>query len=77
VPTIHQEGGFRFVIYLNDHSPPHVHVIGDGHAKVLVDDSGPLLDEADGFNRGQLRAILRIAAKEGPKFLRMWNKIHG
>jgi len=77
MPTIHLEGGFRFVVYLNDHPPPHVHVLGDGHAKILVDDSGPSLDEADGFNRGQLRAIVRIAENECAKFLSEWDRIHG
>ena len=28
--TIHRAYGFRFVIFPNDHSPPHVHVIAQG-----------------------------------------------
>ena len=32
--VVHRAGGFRFVIYTSDHEPAHVHVIGDGHAKI-------------------------------------------
>ena len=28
MPTVLRLGGLRVVIYPNDHSPPHVHVIG-------------------------------------------------
>jgi len=32
--VIHREAGLRFVIFVNDHQPAHVHVFGDGEAKV-------------------------------------------
>jgi uncharacterized protein DUF2442/uncharacterized protein DUF4160 len=31
--TVHRAYGFRFVIFANDHSPPHVHVFGQGGAE--------------------------------------------
>lgn len=32
--TVHREAGFRFIIFVDDHEPAHVHVIGDGKAKI-------------------------------------------
>jgi hypothetical protein len=37
--TVHREGGFRFVIYRDDHPPAHVHVIKDG--EIIVQLLGP------------------------------------
>lgn len=31
--TLFHVGSYRIVIYANDHSPPHVHAVGDGAAK--------------------------------------------
>jgi hypothetical protein len=28
--TVHRAHGFQFAIFVNDHSPPHVHVFGKG-----------------------------------------------
>jgi hypothetical protein len=30
----------RFAIYTDDHEPAHVHVIGDGNAKINLDGPG-------------------------------------
>jgi hypothetical protein len=32
--------GLRVVIYANDHTPAHVHVFGDGEAKIDLAGSG-------------------------------------
>jgi hypothetical protein len=32
--TLFRESGLRFVIFIDDHAPPHVHVFGDGVAKI-------------------------------------------
>lgn len=32
--TVHREAGLRFIIFVDDHPPPHVHVVGDGKAKI-------------------------------------------
>jgi hypothetical protein len=45
--------GFRVVIYVNDHDSAHVHVIGDGEAKITLLGAGgsPELIWADGMSR--------------------------
>jgi hypothetical protein len=40
MPIVHRAGNLRFMIYLEDHGPPHVHVFSAGaEAKILL---GPL-----------------------------------
>ena len=35
--TVTRAYGFRFVMYANDHSPPHVHICGQGaEAKITL-----------------------------------------
>ena len=43
--TIHRAHGLRIVIFTDDHDRPHVHVFGNGHAKInpIGPDGGPEL----------------------------------
>jgi hypothetical protein len=34
--TVSRQYGMRFVIYTADHEPPHVHVVGDGEARIDI-----------------------------------------
>jgi hypothetical protein len=34
--TVLRAHGLSLAIYLHDHEPPHVHVLGEGRAKVLL-----------------------------------------
>ncbi|HET9638911.1 MAG TPA: DUF4160 domain-containing protein [Allosphingosinicella sp.] len=45
--TIFRESELRFVIFIDDHAPPHVHVLGDGIAKIEL-----------GTERGEVRVTL-------------------
>jgi hypothetical protein len=76
--TVHRAYGFRFVIFTNDHSPPHVHVLGQGGvAKILLTGiEGVTLDWAAGIGRGDLRRLMREARSEREKLVAMWRKIH-
>lgn len=77
--TVHREAGFRFVIYSDDHDPAHVHVVGDGNAKVdLGGGNGmPEMVYAGGFKQGDVRRILDVVRKHRTMFLKRWNDIHG
>jgi hypothetical protein len=38
MPTVLRRDGFEFVIYFDDHNPPHVHVFkADGEVKIELD----------------------------------------
>ncbi len=77
--TIHRESGMRIVIFLDDHEPAHVHVFGDGHAKIdLLGATGePRLVWAEGMKRNELRRALAVVFENQARFLERWEDIHG
>jgi hypothetical protein len=77
--TVHRAYGYRFVMFTNDHSPPHVHVFGQGgEAKIVLDDpERPRLDWVVGIRPGDMRRLMLEAERERSRLLEMWNAIHG
>lgn len=77
--TVLREGGFRVVIFVDDHEPPHVHVYGDGTAKVLLTgaDGKPELASAERMKRGDVRKAMRIVAERQDFLIERWRDIHG
>lgn len=77
--TVHREAGFRFVIFVDDHEPAHVHVVGDGTAKINLagPDGKPELVRNDGLKAGDLRKSLRIVAERQALLLEKWSEYHG
>jgi hypothetical protein len=80
VPTVLKSGGFRVVVYPNDHRPPHVHVIGMGHEAMfeLNCPRGPVaLRENYGFSSRELARIVTILAENLGALCVAWESIHG
>lgn len=76
--TVLRASGLRVVIYVNDHLPAHVHVFGDGEAKInLVGDGAPNLAWADGMTRGEVRRSMWVVAEQLTFLLQRWEDIHG
>lgn len=77
--TILRASGLSFVIYKDDHPPPHVHVYGDGVAKiVLADMSGnPQVLYAKGMKDGDLRKALKAIEEKHAVLMQYWNELHG
>ena len=77
--TVLRADGLRVVIYVNDHLPAHVHVFGDGEAKInLVGTRGtPNLVWADNMTRGEVRRSMRVVAGQLAFLLQRWEDIHG
>jgi hypothetical protein len=77
--TVLRGGSLRVVIYVNDHLPAHVHVFGDGEAKInLIGDQGaPDLVWADNMTRGEVRRSMRVVAEQQAFLLQRWEDIHG
>lgn len=70
--------GLRVVIFANDHHPAHVHVFGNGEAKIdLCGDDGPELVWAQDMSRAELRRALRIVSDQRMQLLARWKEIHG
>ena len=77
--TVLRAQGLRVVIFANDHPPAHVHVFGDGEAKInlLGPDGSPALIWADGMSRGEIRRAMRIVVEQQMMLLTHWKDIHG
>ena len=77
--TILQVSGLRFIIFANDHEPAHVHVFGDGEAKInLLGPQGqPVLVWVDGMKRSDVRRAMRAAHEWRDMLMARWNQIHG
>ena len=77
--TVLHAHGLRVVIFVNDHRPAHVHVFGDGEAKInlLGSDGAPALVWADGMSRGEIRRAMRTVTEQQTALLARWEDIHG
>lgn len=77
VPTVLRIGGRRVVIYPADHTPAHVHVIGDGCEALFLIADPVVLRENYGF---PVRTLTRITAEleaQRDVLLEAWRRIHG
>jgi len=80
VPTVLTFDGLRVVIYLNDHRPEHVHVIGGGCEAVfrLGCPRGPVvLQENYGFKKSAIRRIRNVLNQNAAALCTTWEEIHG
>jgi Domain of unknown function (DUF4160) len=80
MPTVLRLGGLRVVVYVNDHRPAHVHVIGQGHEAVFELNNPPgaiTLRENYGFPRRAIAAIERALVRNLAALTAAWERIHG
>lgn len=77
--TVHREGGFRVVIYRDDHEPAHVHVIKDGEVIVTLvgADGRPEVQQAYRSTKADLGKALRIVTERQTDLLAKWKEMHG
>ena len=76
MPTILRVDGLRVVIYPNDHSPAHVHVIGPGWV-VVVTLAGPDVREAVGCKEADVRRAIDLVADHQAALMEAWKSYHG
>lgn len=76
MPTVLRIDGLRVVIYPNDHSPSHVHVIGPGWI-VVVTLAGPEVREAIGCNEQDAKRALDLVADHRTALMEAWRRYHG
>jgi Domain of unknown function (DUF4160) len=80
MPTILRFQGLRVVIFLNDHWPPHVHVVGAAReAKIALGLSGrrPALVSYRGLTRRELALALAEIERHHELLMERWREIHG
>ena len=77
--TVLRVQGLRVVIFANDHQPAHVHVFGNGEAKINLRGTGgtPDLVWAEKMSRGEIRRAMQIVTEEQALLLARWENIHG
>ncbi len=77
--TVLRAEGLRVVIFVDDHHPAHVHVFGDGQAKINLSGRGgtPELIWVDRMTRGEVRRAVRIVVEARTELLARWESIHG
>lgn len=77
--TIHRAHGLRVVIFTDDHEPAHVHVFGDGHARInlMGPDGLPELVWAEGMKRNEVRRAMDVVTEQQAVFLARWKDMHG
>lgn len=79
MPTVLRFDGLRVVIYPNDHSPGHVHVIGaDCEAEFELNcPEGPVtLRESYGFTTRHLRRLAEQLTESLRLLCDAWERIH-
>ena len=77
--TIHRAHGLRVIIFTDDHEPAHVHVFGDGQAKInlIGPEGGPTLVWVEGMKANELRRAVQLVRDQQEQFLARWREIHG
>jgi hypothetical protein len=77
--TIYRAFGLRVVIFVDDHEPAHVHVFGDGEAKINLLGPGdePELIWAIGMKRSEVRRAMALVKEHRQDFAARWRQIHG
>ena len=77
--TIYRAHGLRVIIFSDDHEPAHVHVFGDGQAKINLTgpDGTPALIWAEGMKANDLRRAMQLIRDQQAQFLTRWRDIHG
>jgi hypothetical protein len=63
--TVLRAHGLRVAIYRDDHEPPHVHVIGDVRARIVIagPDGLPHVLSARGMKFGDLQKAIQAVAE--------------
>ena len=73
MPTILRTKGYRFFFYINDHSPPHIHVEKErSTAKYLLDNAE--IVKSKRFNANELSEIRKIVLDNLELFKTKWDE---
>jgi Domain of unknown function (DUF4160) len=77
--TVLRVHGLRFVIYLDDHEPAHVHIFGDGELKVTISGANnlPEIIYAMGMKANDRRRALDELKDRQQWFLSEWDRLQG
>ncbi len=77
--TVFRAYGLHIVIFIDDHRPAHVHVFGDGQAKInLLGPGGePALVWSEDMTKADVRRAMRTVQEQQTVLIQQWERIHG
>lgn len=77
--TVYRVHGLRIIIFTDDHEPAHVHVFGDGQAKInlIGPDGSPFLVWAQSMKGNEVRRAIQVVRDQQDLLLAKWREIHG
>ncbi|RWX77286.1 DUF4160 domain-containing protein [Neorhizobium lilium] len=73
--TVLRQYGMRFVVYTADHEPPHVHVVGEGEARIDITNLAVITQ--GGMSDRDVRRAVSVIEENQELFLETWRKHHG
>ena len=75
MPTVLRQDGFRVMIFVDDHEPPHAHCFkADG---VIVIELDPIrVRKNDGLKTHDIRRALRLIEQHQQMLLNTWRRFH-
>jgi hypothetical protein len=73
--TIIRESGFRIAVYPNDHPPPHVHVYGDGDARIALLTNGIEVLSSSRMTQADMRKAKALVLKHRRPLLAAWRRL--
>lgn len=79
MPKVWEQDGFRFYVYLDDHTPSHVHVKKAGKEVVINlgdESSKPIIRERRGMKGPEVIKALKIACIKREHLRTEWSAIH-
>lgn len=80
MPSVMREDGWVFVIYSDDHAPPHVHVKrAGGEVKVSLPPANEYVQvlRVRGLATHEAMRAVRLVEQHRERLLREWEGIHG
>ena len=73
MPTVLRTKGYRFFFYINDHSPPHIHVEKEQKTAKFNLKNGELL-KSKRFNAKEVREIRQLVLEYSEIFKAKWDE---
>ena len=72
--TVLQAAGMRFVIHTDDHEPAHVHVYGDGEARIDITEVAAISTRR--MSKRDLARALTIVVENRQLLRNRWRELH-
>lgn len=74
IPVLLGIGRFKFIVYVGDHAPPHVHIKASGAEARIYLDNAPCYFSR-GFDQKTINWLVKIVRENSELLLEGWNEI--